>query len=461
MAAYDLVAIGSGAAGFAAAIEGRRLGADVALVERATVGGTCVNIGCIPSKALLAAAEELHAAQAARQPGVWSQGSFSWGEVRAGKDALVNSLRGAKYEDVAAAWGFPILRGEAAFAADGRLVLDGAPLEARTIVIATGASPVVPPIPGLADVRPLTSTEVLGLGELPRSIAVIGGGAIGLELGQMLARLGVRVTLLEALERLAATEEPEASATIQEVLESEGVVVRTGIQVARARRASGAVTLELADGSTLTAEEVLVATGRRPRTAGLGLAHRGITVSAGGGLVVDDTLRTSDPMVFGAGDVLGQWQLVYLAAAMGTLAARNALGNAHDALDLSVVPRVTFTSPQIASVGMTDEEAARTGSDCSCRVLPLEVIARAQVARQTTGFVKIVAERATGRILGATVVADQAGETIAAATLAIKAGLTTDELAGALLPYLTMTEGLKLAAQSFVTDPHLLSCCAG
>jgi len=461
MAGYDLVAIGSGAAGFAAAIEGRRLGAKVAIVERAIIGGTCVNVGCIPSKALLAAAEELHTASRPHQPGIQSEGSFAWSEVLGGKDALVTSLRSAKYEEVAAAWGFPILRGEAAFAPGGRLEIDGTPLASDSVVIATGAAPSLPSIPGLREIHPLTSTEVLDLPSLPASIVIIGGGAIGLELGQLLNRFGVKVTLVETLTRVAATEEPEASKAIEEVLTAEGVDIRTGLRITRAQRTANGAVLELADGSKVAAEEVLVATGRRPRTEGLGLAHRRIQTGPAGQLVVDETLRTDDPTVYGAGDVLGAWQFVYVAAAMGQLAARNALTGTHDTLDLALVPRVTFTSPQVASVGMTDEEAARAGLACACSVLPLEIIARAQVARRTMGLVKLVTERTSGRILGATVVADQAGETIAAATLAIKARMTIDALAGTLLPYLTMTEGLKLAAQSFGTDPHLLSCCAG
>lgn len=461
MARYDLVAIGSGATGFAAAIEARRLGASAAILERATVGGTCVNIGCIPSKALLAAADTLHAASHPRIPGVTGSGAASWSEVRAGKDQLVDSLRQAKYSDVAEGWEFPVLQGEARFAEDGRLTLDGEPLAAGAIVIATGAAPTLPPIDGLAEVGPLTSTDVLALETLPRSILVIGGGAIGLELGQMLARFGVQVTLLETLDRLAATEEPEVSAAIETALAKEGIEVRTGVTITRASKERGSVALALANGETLTADAVLVATGRRPRTQGLGLEHRGIATNGQGAVVVDDTLRTSDGHVFAAGDVTSRWQFVYVAAAMGALAARNALTGGSEALDLSIVPRVTFTSPQIASVGMTDEAAAAAGIDCSCRVLPLDTVARAQVARSTEGLIKLVAERTTGRVLGASVVSEQAGETIAAATLALRAHMTTADLTGTLFPYLTMTEGLKLAAQAFTTDPHLLSCCAG
>ncbi|MFI1916122.1 mercury(II) reductase [Nocardia sp. NPDC020380] len=471
----DLAIIGSGSAAFAAAIAAINRGKHVVMVERGTVGGTCVNIGCVPSKALLAAAETRHAAAAAdRFPGLAdSDVPLSFADLIAGKDALVGQLRAQKYLELAADYGWEIISGTAVFEGRGEapalrveLAEGGARvIEADQYLIATGAAPWVPPIDGLTEAGYLTSTTAMALDRLPESLIVVGGNAVGLEQAQLFARLGTRVTVIEALDRLAPFEEPQISRTIEAVFADEHIAVRSGADVEKVLTTDGhkAVTVRTTDGTTeeFRAEQLLMATGRRPNTQGLRLNSVGVAVDDRGAVTVDDRQRTTNPRIWAAGDVTGGPQFVYVAAAQGTLVADNALAGADRVLDSTTAPRVTFTSPAIAAVGLTDEQAVAAGLRCECRVLDLANAPRALVNRDTRGLVKIIAERGTGRILGVHVLADGAGDLITAAVYAMTAGLTVEQLAHTWAPYLTMAEALKLTAQTFTTDVSKLSCCAG
>lgn len=471
---YDLAIIGSGGAAFAAAIAARRRGASVVMIERGTVGGTCVNIGCVPSKALLAAAEARQVARTAgRFPGIHaSAGDVAFGDLTAGKDALVTAMRTGKYVDLAAEYGWQIVAGTAAFAPgpDGPVLgvdlnTDGSTcIEARHYLVATGTAPWAPPIDGLDQVGYLTSTTAMDLDTLPESMIVIGGNAVGLEQAQLFARLGTRVTVVEALGRLAPFEEPEASAVIEAVFTDEGITVHTAAQATAARQDGHQVVLTVrgSDGHDfhLAAERLLVATGRRPVTAALCLDAVGVKTGPHGQIVVDAQLRTDNPRIWAAGDVTGAPQFVYVAAAHGAIVADNALDDAGRSVDYTHLPRVTFTSPAIASVGLTDEQAVAAGYHCDCRVLPLEYVPRAIVNRDTRGMVKLVADADTGRLLGVHAVAEAAGELVAAGIYMLSAGMTVEQLANLWSPYLTMAEALKLAAQTFTHDVSRLSCCA-
>ncbi|SDU24943.1 mercury(II) reductase [Jiangella alkaliphila] len=463
---FNLAIIGSGGAAFAAAIAARRKDRSVVMIERGTVGGTCVNTGCVPSKALLAAAEARHVAlDAGRFPGIRaSRDDVDFAALIDGKRTLVEEMRAGKYVDLAKEYGWDIIRGEARFA-DGPaldvLLHEGGTLrvEADHYVIATGSAPWIPPIDGLEEAGYLTSTTAMELDRLPSSLLVVGGNFIGLEQAQLFARLGVEVSVVEMLDRLAPTEEPEVGPVIAGVFADEGIAVHTGATARAVRRGAGQVVATLAD-RELRADEVLVATGRRPVVDGLGLDTVGVTVGDRGEVLVDEHLRTSNPRIWAAGDVTGHPQFVYVAAAHGTLVADNALDGAERVLDYRYLPRVTFTGPAIAGVGLTDAQATEQGIACECRVLPLENVPRAIVNRDTRGFVKIVAERGTGRVVGVTAVAEGAGDVIAAAVYAVQAGMTVTQLASTWSPYLTMAEGLKLAAQTFTRDVSKLSCCA-
>jgi len=460
----DLVVLGAGSAAFAAAIRATEAGSRVALVEHGLLGGTCVNIGCVPSKALLRAAELAWAAGHHPYAGLsTSSGPVDLAALVAQKDELVGAMRQMKYADLVTDYGFSVLSGHARFTGPDEIEVDGRRIRARIFLVATGASPAAPPIPGLTEAGYLTSTTALELTEVPKRLVVIGANAIGLELGQFFVHLGARVTFLDVAPRIAPFEEPEVSEALAQVLLAQGATIHTGAQVLAVRRSGGHVdvTVEVAGRRfDLAADEVLVATGRRPNTEDLGLEAAGVKLDERGAVLVDDELRTSNPRVFAAGDVTGAPQFVYVSAYEGALAVENALLGAGRRTDFTGLPRVTFTSPPLASAGLTEAQARQAGFEVATTVLPLEAVPRALVNHDTHGLVKLVAEAGTGRLLGASVVAEGAGDVIQSAVLAIRHGITTDELAATFHPYLTMAEGLRLAAQTFTRDVAKLSCCA-
>src|SRR6266545_1705595 len=372
---------------------------------------------------------------------------------------------------LAAEYGWPILAGAARFAGTADVpvlevdLADGGStrIEAAQYVVATGSAPWAPPIDGLADAGYLTSTTAMDLDRLPTSMIVIGGNAVGLEQGQLFARLGVQVTVVEALDRLAPFEEREISEVIEAVFADEGIAVHTAATVTAVRRDPSGYRVSLTAGGDeqrLWAERLLVATGRRPVTDGLHLDRVGVKTGDRGEIVVDAGLGTSNPRIWAAGDVTGHPQFVYVAAAHGALLVDNAFDHADRTLDYAYLPRVTFTTPAIASAGMTDAQAVAAGYRCDCRVLPLEYVPRAVVNRDTRGLVKLVADADTSRLLGAHVIAEGAGEVIAAAVYALANHMTVAQMADLWCPYLTMAEALKLAAQTYTRDVSKLSCCA-
>ncbi|MGV9770341.1 mercury(II) reductase [Microbacterium sp. NPDC003461] len=470
---YDLAIIGSGGGAFAAAIRATTLGKSVVMIERGTLGGTCVNTGCVPSKALIAAADARHSAADAadRFPGIaTTAGPVDMPALIAGKQALVESLRGEKYADVADSYGWAVRRGDAAFAGTPdapvlQVAGDGGStetIEAGHYLVATGSRPWAPPIDGLDETGYLTSTTAMELTELPESLLVLGGGYVALEQAQLFARLGSQVTVL-VRSRLASKEEPEVSRTLQEVFADEGIrVVRRALPTRVSRDAAtgqAVVTADVAGGrEEFRADQVLVALGRRPATDGLGLDSVGVKTGDLGEVVVSDRMQSSHPRIWAAGDVTGHPEFVYVAAHHGTLVAENAFADADRAVDYARLPRVTFTGPAIGAVGMTEKDVVAAGIRCDCRVLPLHHVPRALVNRDTRGFVKIVVDADTGKILGITAVAKDAGELAAAGVHVL--GKTVAEVADAWAPYLTMAEGIRIAAKAFTTDPSLLSCCA-
>jgi mercuric reductase len=460
---YDLIAIGSGSASFAAAIRATEHGARVALIERGTVGGTCVNVGCIPSKHLLAASHAYRTAGHHPFRGVsTSQGDVDMRALVDAKADVVGRLRSQKYVELARDYGFDILPGEARFSGPDRVAVDGRELSAGSFLIATGAAPWAPPILGLEEAGYLTSTTAMELSELPRSLIVVGGNYIGLELGQAFGNLGSHVTIVEALDRIAPFEEPEISDAMTEILRDEGIEVLPSAIVRHVEEGSPKTVVVQVGGAELRIEgdEILVATGRRPALDGLDLHRAGIELDERGSLVLDGQLRTTNPRAFAAGDVTGAPQFVYVAAAQGTLAADNALAGAGRTMDYAALPRVTFTTPSIAAVGLTDEQAHEAGYACECRVIELEHVPRARVNLDTRGLFKVVADRESDRVLGVHVIAENAGDVILAGVYAVKFGLTVEDLANTWAPYLTMAEGLKLSAQAFTRDVSKLSCCA-
>lgn len=468
---WDLAIIGSGSAAFAAAIRARDLGARVVMVERSTTGGTCVNVGCVPSKALLRAGEVHHLAAVHRLTGIaTAAGSVDLRALVTQKQELVATLRREKHEDLLAEYGIELVRGNARFTDPHTLTVDGrtAPHDEFTVhahkyLVATGAVPAVPPIPGLEAAGYLTSTSALELDTVPESLAVIGANAIGLELGQFFGHVGAQVTFFDVLDRVAPFEEPEISDALATVLRDQGAPVHAPTEIISVECDGDKRVIVAAvagEHRRIVVDHVLVATGRRPNTTDLSAETAGITLDERGAIVVDDQLRTSNPDVFAAGDVTSGPQFVYVAAHEGTVAAENALGRPPRSMDLAALPRIIFTSPQVAAAGLTEQAATDAGHRVKTSVLPLSVVPRALVNRDTTGLVKIVADAVTDEVLGVHVLADGAGDVIQAGIYAIKFGLTTTDLAETWAPYLTMAEGLKLAAQTFTRDVAKLSCCA-
>lgn len=462
----DLAVIGAGSAGFAAAIRAAELGAQVALFGHGMIGGTCVNIGCVPSKTLIRAAGGLHHARvASRFAGIEGGGRvIDWRALIAQKDELVAVLRQAKYADLLSAYNtIAYVEGPARLTANG-VAVNGEVYKPGKIIVATGASPTVPAIPGIAEIPYLTSTTAMKPELLPASLLVIGGGAVGCELGQMFARVGVRVTIV-CRSRLLPNGEPEISEALAGYLGGEGIDVRCGIAYEAIRPADSGVALTVRDSTgrvaTIGAEKVLVATGRRPNTAALDLERSGVRLTANDGIEVDDHLRTTSPGIYAAGDVTGRDMFVYMAAHGAKLAAENALNGDTRRYDRTAMPEVIFTDPQVATVGFTEAEARAKGIDFQTSTLPLDQLPRALTARDTRGLVKLVAERGSGRLLGAHILAPEGGDSIQTAVLAIKHGLTVPDLAETIFPYLTTVEGLKLAALGFTRDVTKLSCCAG
>jgi len=470
----DLAVVGSGGAAFAAAIRASRLGRSVAMIERGTVGGTCVNTGCVPSKALLAAAEARHVAlDSGRFPGISTHADpVDMPGLIKGKRSLVEALRAEKYLDIAEDYGWALLRGDAWF--------DGTPdapvlrvtagddtsrlVVAEHYLVATGARPTIPAIDGLHRVDYLTSTTAMELEEVPETLLVLGGGYVALEQAQLFARLGCKVTML-VRSRLASREEPEASQSLLEVFADEGirVVDRAIVDSVRTDPATKEVVASASVSGgreEFTAERLLVALGRTPATDTLNLETVDVRTGDGGQIMVTDQLATSNPRIWAAGDVTGHRQFVYVAASHGAMVVDNAFNGVNRSVDYTSLPRVTFTSPALGTVGMTDEQAVAAGIRCDCRVLPLHYVPRALVNRDTRGFVKVVADADTGRILGITAVAKDAGELAAAGVYILAAGMTVQQVADTWAPYLTTAEAIKIACQSYTTDVTKLSCCA-
>ncbi len=462
----SIAIIGTGGGAMAAAIIAAERGAKVTLIERGTLGGTCVNIGCIPSKIMIRASHFAHA----RKESPFDTGisvdaaQINRKRLLAQQQARVEELRVSKYETIIASRrNITLLRAEASFKDTATLSVKLKGGGERTVsfdraLIATGARPAIAPIPGLKDTPYWTSTEALASEAIPRHLLVIGSSVVAAELSQAYSRLGSQVTLI-ARSTLFFREDPAIGKAVGQVFADEGIRVLRQTQTHSVSHANGLFALETSAG-TLRGDALLIATGRTPNVEALNLEGIGVKTGKGGVIAVNDRLQTSVPHIYAAGDCTDQPQFVYVAAAAGARAAENMIGDDDATLDLRSMPTVVFTDPQVATVGLSEAEAHAQGIETDSRLLALEHVPRALVNFDTRGFIKIVAEAGTGRLLGVQAVADQAGELIQAAALAIHGNLTVADLSSRLFPYLTMVEGLKLCAQTFARDVSTLSCCA-
>ena len=464
--AYDLAVIGAGSAGFSAAITAADEGARVALIGYGTIGGTCVNVGCVPSKAMIRAMDTLHIGRVAdRFDGIEAAAMITdWAAVVRQKQALVDDLRAAKYTDVLPNYNsVAYLTGAAAFSKDGTLAIDGQSIATSKIVIATGSRPHIPEIPGIEEITHFDSTSILELEILPSSLIVMGGGYIGVELAQVFARAGTTVTIVTR-RGLLPEAEPEISEALTGFFRDEGIIVLDGLRYDRVEETNGQINLHVMtpDGPrVIQGEKLLLATGRVPNTGLLKLGNADIQTNGKGGIKIDPQMRTSREGVYAVGDVTGRDQFVYMAAYGAKIAAKNAMNGNSLSYDNSVVPAVVFCDPQVASVGLTEHQAVALGHETRTSVLPLEHVPRALAARDTRGLIKLVADAGSKKLLGAHILAPEGADSIQTAAMAIKAGMTYEDLGATIFPYLTTVEGLKLAAQTFDQDVAKLSCCAG
>ena len=462
---YDLFVIGAGSGGVRAARMAAAKGKKVAVAEERYLGGTCVNVGCVPSKIMIRAAHVAHL----RRTSPFDEGiaavepSIDRPRLLAQQQARVDELRHAKYEGILEDNpAITVLRGEARFIDANTLQVTGADGTESEVCfdrafIGTGARPTIPPVPGLSDTPYWTSTTALASDTIPDRLTVIGASVVAVELAQAFARLGSEVTIL-ARNRPVSREDPAVGEAIETAFQAEGVKVLNNTQASQISYTNEEFVLATNAGE-LRADRLLVAVGRTPNTDRLNLEAIGVE-TARRAILVDDCLRTTVPDIYAAGDCTDQPQFVYVAAAGGSRAAVNMTGG--DArLDLSAMPEVVFTDPQIATVGLSEADAEARGFVTDSRTLTLDNVPRALVNFDTGGFIKMVAERESGRLLGVQSVAGEAGELIQTAVMALRARMTVNEIADELFPYLTMVEGLKLCAQTFTKDVKQLSCCAG
>lgn len=462
----QVAVIGSGGAAMAAALKSVEQGATVTLIERGLIGGTCVNVGCVPSKIMIRAAHVAHLRRQSPFDGGISatDPAIQRSNLLAQQQARVDELRYAKYEDILERNpAITVLLGEARFQDRQHLVVKAGQDSEREVafdrcLIATGASAAVPPIPGLKETPYWTSTEALATDTIPGRIAVIGSSVVAVELAQAFARLGSKVTIL-ARSTLFSREDPAVAEAVTAAFRAEGIEVQERTLASSVAFAGGEFILTTGHGE-VRADNLLVATGRAPNTRNLALDAAGVIVNAQGAIVVDKRMRTSSPHIYAAGDCTDQPRFVYVAAAAGTRAAINMTGG-EATLDLTTMPAVVFTDPQVATVGYSEPEAQLDGIETESRTLSLDNVPRALANFDTRGFIKLVAEAGSGRLIGVQAVCPDAGELIQTAALAIRARMSVNELAEQLFPYLTMVEGLKLAAQTFSKDVKQLSCCAG
>ncbi len=466
---YDLVIIGQGSAAFAASIKADELGVSTALIGTnetggTLLGGTCVNVGCVPSKNLLTVGVSYHESLGERFDGVrYGRTHLEFEKAMAEKGALVAKFRKEKYSEVLKGLqNVEFISSEGSFTSTNEVSAGRRTIQGRNFLIATGARASIPKIEGIGTVDYLTNEEALSLRKLPRSLIVVGGRALGLEFAQMYANFGTKVTLLQRSDRILPDHEPEISTELRRYLEDEGIRIRTGVQLKEVSQRSELKTVNtIINGvaKRFEAEQLLLATGRTPNTDRLDLQKAGVGLDKGGFVKVNDEMRTSAPHVWAAGDVIGEPMLETIAAKEGSIAVNNAFSENKKRINFNEVPKAVFTYPEVASVGLTDSQANGLGIRCTCGILPLELVPKARIIGDTRGLVKLVADSKTKRIVGVHILAPHAADLIHEGVLAVKYKMTVDDIIDTVHVFPTLSESIKLAAQSFYKDVGKLSCC--
>ncbi len=462
MEKFNLIILGSGSAAFGAAIKAVDLGAKVAMIEKGTIGGTCVNVGCVPSKHLLRVGE-INYYKNHGHTGLDVTSSLDFVGTINEKREIVEGLRKGRYIDVIDALGITLIRGQAVFESKNEVKVNGRTLYADKFVIATGSSSHILPIEGIDSVDYLTNVEAMELSELPESMIVLGGRALGLEFAQMFAHFGTKVTVLQRSPRIISEEESIISDYLKAYLEEEGINIQTGAGVRSVRKENGNIVVTALfreEKREFKAKKLLMATGRKPNTRDLRLKNASVKIDENGAVIVDEELRTTAPDIWAAGDVLGEPMLETVAGKEGSIAADNALTGRGKKIDFSAVPHAIFTIPQVASVGLTEKKAEEIGSNCRCSSIPMDLVPEAVLAKDTRGLVKMVIDAETEHILGVHILASLAADMIHEGVLAVKFSMTIDDIIDTVHVFPTMTEAVKLAAQSFRRDISRMSCCA-
>ena len=473
---YNLIIIGGGAAAFAAATKAADLGRTALMINSGLpLGGTCVNVGCVPSKHLLTVGDELYYGPRSRFKALQNghEPRFDCRTAIDEKSELVGALRQKNYANVLEHLdGVDLVEARARFVGPAKVEAGGQVYQADKVIIATGSSTKPLPVPGLDQVKWLNNVTAMELQELPDSMVVIGAGPLGLEFAQMFSHFGTKVTVLEAMDQILPAHEPDIAAELQRSLEDEGIEFRLGITVDSVAERDGNKVVSIRGGQgsrrrrsvatateELLADELLLAAGVRANTADLGLEEAGVSTGANGFIQVDQYYRTDNPDVFAAGDVIGKMALETVAAKEGSMAAENALTIPVRSINYDHVPSAVFTNPQVASVGLSEDEEMRRFNACSCRTIYIDVVPKAEAIKEGRGAFKMVIHPRSSKVLGVHIVSPHAADLIHVATLAVKFGLTIDDIIDTVHVFPTLSEGIKRVAQAFTRDVSAMSCC--
>ncbi len=459
---YDLIIIGGGSAAFSASTTAADLGLSVLMVNAGLdIGGTCVNVGCVPSKYLIRSAEQIYRAQNSPFMGVSSANPIiDYKTIIREKKELVSTLQKKKYVDVVDRLdNVKILHGWANFVDSRTIEVDGNQYRAKKFLLATGATTKVPEIEGLPEIGLLTNESLFDLEELPKHLIVLGAGYIALEIAQAYNRFGTKMTLLHRSERILRTQSDDITKELTDQFVGEGIGVYTNVSIKQFEK-NGDVVTAITDQGNFEGSHILVATGTKPNTFGMSIENAGVELNKTGHIIVNEKQETNVDHIYAAGDCTNTPAFVYTAAKEGKVAVLNAFQNTKEIVDYTGLPWVVFTDPQVAGAGLDEKEADALGIPFETSVMPLSEVPRAQAALDTRGFIKLIRNLESDLLIGARIIAPEGGELAMQASLAIKSGMTIKELADSFYPYLTLSEGIKLAAITFNKDVAELSCCA-
>jgi mercuric reductase len=466
---FDLIIIGGGSAAFSAAIKAEELGLSTLMVNAGLpFGGTCVNVGCVPSKTLIRSAETAYHASHSNFSGINPKGvDVDFARVIRDKKQLVTTLQQKKYLDVVSDFeNLQMIDGWAEFLDTKTILVNGTDkYTALKFIIATGATTNVPEIEGLGGIGYLTNATLFDLEEKPESLTIMGAGYIGLEIAMAYNRLGVKVRIIEFTDRVLRTQTPDVSEELEKQMKSEGIEILPNFRAVKFEKSGTDIIIhcKCPDGTTTRLVEpgqVVVVSGITPNTTKLGLQNIGLNRTKSGHIIVNEKLETNLPNIYAAGDVTNTPAFVYTAAHEGKIVVENAFTGAEKKVDYSSLPWVVFTDPQVAGAGLDEVQAEAQGIPFEVSKLPLSEVPRSIAARDPRGFIKLIRNKETDKLIGARVVAPEGGELIQQLSMAIKYGITVTDLAQSLYPYLTLGEGIKLAAITFGKDVSKLSCCA-